>query len=231
MIAVLAAMAEELAPLRGELAAQEVYTNKVVKMWRTEGERPLLLVQSGIGKANAAAAAAIVIERFAPRALINIGSAGGFAPHVKVGDVVVGTEALYSDVDATCFNYRLGQVPQMPPVYPGDPALLAAAKALAAADEFAGRVAFGPILTSDSFMSDPARVAGIMAAFPQAFASDMEGAAIAEAAYQCGVPFLNVRSMSDIAGDEAARSFDENLELAAARAAEFFRRLAAAISA
>ncbi len=229
MIAVLAAMAEELAPLLGELAYTEVYANKVVRVRQTAGDKPLLLVQTGIGKANAAAAAAIVIERFHPKALVNIGSAGGFAPHVKVGDVVVGTETLYSDVDATCFNYRLGQVPQMPPTYPGDENLLAAARDLAAAEEFAGRVAFGPILTSDSFMSDPARVAGIQAAFPQAYASDMEGAAIAEAAYQCGVPFLNVRSMSDIAGQKAAESFDENLDLAAARAASFFRRLAAAI--
>ncbi len=231
MIAVLAAMAEELAPLLGELACTEVYANKVVKVRQTAGDKPLLLVQTGIGKANAAAAAAIVIERFHPSALINIGSAGGFAPHVRVGDVVVGTETLYSDVDATCFNYRLGQVPQMPPSYPGDEKLLAAARSLAAAAEFAGRVAFGPILTSDSFMSDPARVAGIMAAFPEAYASDMEGAAIAEASYQCGVPFLNVRSMSDIAGQKAAESFDENLDLAAARASGFLRRLAAAIDA
>ena len=100
---------------------------------------------------------------------------------------------------------------------------------MAAEEEFASRVAFGPILTADSFMSDPARVSVIRADFPQAFASDMEGAAIAEAAYQCGVPFLNVRSISDIAGQKAAESFDENLDLAAMRAASFFRRLAAAI--
>ena len=229
MIAVLAAMTEELAPLCGELAYTKVYANKVVCVQQTEGDRPLLLVQTGIGKANAAAAAAIVIERFHPRALINIGSAGGFAPHVKVGDVVVGTETLYSDVDATCFNYQLGQVPQMPPAYPGDENLLAAARRLAAEEEFASRVAFGPILTADSFMSDPALVSVIRVDFPQAFASDMEGAAIAEAAYQCGVPFLNVRSISDIAGQKAAESFDENLDLAAMRAASFFRRLAAAI--
>lgn len=229
MIAVLAAMTEEMAPLRGALQVQEVYRNKVVRIQQTVGDNPMLLVQTGIGKANAAAAAAIVIARFAPKALVSIGSAGGFAPHVRVGDIVVGTEVLYSDADATCFGYRLGQVPQMPATYPADEALLAKAQQLAAAEDFAGHVRFGQMLTSDSFMSDPVRVAGLAAQFPQAFASDMEGAAIAQAAYQCGVPFLNLRSISDIAGDDAAKSFDDNIDLAAERAAHFFVRLAAAI--
>ncbi len=78
----------------------------------------LLLLQSGIGKANAAAACALLFQLFKPAALLNIGSAGGFAHDLHFGDVVVATELLYSDADATCFNYRLGQVPQMPPTYP-----------------------------------------------------------------------------------------------------------------
>ena len=229
MIAVLAAMTEEMAPLRGALQVETVYRNKVVHIQQTVGNAPMLLVQTGIGKANAAAAAAIVINQFAPKALISIGSAGGFAPHVCIGDIVVGTEVLYSDADATCFGYHLGQVPKMPATYPADEALLTKAQHLAADGEFAGHIRFGQMLTSDSFMSDPARVAGLTAQFPQAYGSDMEGAAIAQAAYQCGVPFLNLRSISDIAGDDAAKSFDDNIDLAAKRAAQFFVRLAAAI--
>lgn len=228
MIAVMAAMTEEMAPLRDGAEAREVYRNRVVKIWQT-GDSALLLVQTGIGKVNAACAAALTIEKFAPAAIINIGSAGGFAPNVRLGDIVVGTEALYSDADATCFGYAPGQIPKMPPVYPADEGLLRLAEQLAKEPEFAGIVRFGAILTADAFMSDPALAQRLARLFPTAFAADMEGAAIAQAAYQCGTPCLNLRSISDIAGDNAAQSFDANLDQAARTAAGFFTRLARSI--
>lgn len=229
MLAVLAAMTEEMAPLRAGAAYTEVYQNRVVRIQQTEGAKPLLLVQTGIGKVNAACATALVIEKFRPQAIVNIGSAGGFAPHVRLGDIVVATEALYSDADATCFGYAPGQIPKMPPAYPAGNKLLELARQLAGDAEFAGRVRFGAILTADSFMSDPQLAAKLTRLFPQAYAADMEGAAVAQAAWQLNVPCLNLRSISDIAGDDAAKSFDENLAQAAARAASFFRRLAAVI--
>lgn len=229
-LAVLAAMPEEVAPLRAVLpegqGLEEVYRNRVVHIWQGElAGRELLLVQTGIGKANAAAAAAIVLNRFAPAALLNFGSAGGFARSLNFGDVVVGEECLYSDAEATCFGYAPGQVPQMPPAYPADRSLLAAARAVAEEAEFAGHLRFGPILTSDAFMSDPERADRLRRLFPAALASDMEGAAIAQIAYTMDTPFLNLRSISDIAGDNADASFDENLELAAGRSARFLQAL------
>lgn len=232
-LAVLAAMPEEIAPLQQAMKlaeAEEAYGNRVVHIWQGRlSERPVLLVQTGIGKANAAAAAAIVLERFAPRALLNIGSAGGFARDLHFGDVVVGTECAYSDAEATCFGYAPGQVPQMPAAYPAAPELLAAARELAGEVEFAGHLRFGPILTSDAFMSDPALADRLRKVFPRALASDMEGTAIAQIAYTYGAAFMNLRSISDIAGDQAEKSFDENLELAAGRASRFLQALLARI--
>lgn len=226
-IAVMTAMTEEMEPLRAPLPAEEVYHNKVVHIWRA-GD--LLLLQAGIGKANSAAATALLLQQFAPDALINIGSAGGFAYDLHFGDVVVATEMLYSDVDATCFNYRLGQVPQMPPCYPADQRLLELARATAAQPEFAGKIRFGQVLTSDSFMSDPVRADYLRQTFPAALASDMEAAAAAQIAYTFGTPFLNLRSISDIAGQKAAQSFDDNLELASNRAVNFCRAILRAIN-
>jgi adenosylhomocysteine nucleosidase len=56
----------------------------------------------------------------------------------------------------------------------------------------------------------------------------MEGAAVVQTAYQFGVPFLAVRSLSDLAGVEAADSFDANLDLAAANSAAVVVALVAA---
>lgn len=217
-IAVMTAMSEEMEPLREALHPQEVYRNKVVLI---EKAGDLLLMQSGIGKANAAAACALLFQLFQPAALLNIGSAGGFARDLHFGDLVVATEMRYSDVDATCFNYQPGQVPQMPPAYPAAPWLLNAAKAAARLPRFAGHIRFGQVLTSDSFMSSPSLADRLRQDFPQALASDMEGCAAAQIAYVFSRPFLNLRSISDIAGEEAAASFDDNLELAANRAVDF----------
>lgn len=229
MLAVLAAMTEEMAPLRNNAEVRELYSNKIVRIQQTVEEKPILLVQTGIGKVNAALATTLVIEKFAPEAIINIGSAGGFAANVHLGDIVVGTDCLHSDADATCFGYVPGQVPKMPPAYPADEKLLAIAHSLADKDEFSGLVRFGTIITADSFMSDPELAKQLITTFPQAHAADMEGAAVAQAAYVMGTPCLNLRSISDIAGDDAANSFDNNLEQAADRSAAFFRAIAAAI--
>lgn len=217
-IAVMTAMTEEMEPLRAQLKPEEVFHNKVVHIWQAD---ELLLLQAGIGKANAAAATALLLQLFAPAALINIGSAGGFANRLRFGDVVVAEEMLYSDVDATCFNYRLGQVPQMPAIYPADAELLALAKNIAEQPEFNGLIHFGQVLTSDSFMSSPQLADRLRQTFPQALAADMEAAAAAQIAYTFGTPFLNLRSISDIAGQQAAQSFDDNLELASNRAVSF----------
>ncbi|MCX4266484.1 MAG: 5'-methylthioadenosine/S-adenosylhomocysteine nucleosidase, partial [Firmicutes bacterium] len=60
---------------------------------------------------------------------------------------------------------------------------------------------------------------------PQALASDMEGCAAAQIAYTFDTPFLNLRSISDIAGQKAAQSFDDNLDLASNRAVQFCQSL------
>ena len=78
----------------------------------------VLLVQCGIGLVNSATAAAVAIQGTHPRARHQRGQRGrASAPDVRVGDVVVGSEYLYSGADARAFGYELGQVPGMPEVY------------------------------------------------------------------------------------------------------------------
>lgn len=70
----------------------------------------MALLKSGIGKVAAALGATLLLERCKPDVIVNTGSAGGLAPTLKVGDIVVSDEARYHDADVTAFGYEYGQL-------------------------------------------------------------------------------------------------------------------------
>ena len=216
-IAIVAAMREELAPFRQRLGM----TNVVFKQGKTVIEQvcdQLYLVESGIGKANAAATSAWLCHIVQPDVIINTGSTGSFVRDVALGDVVVSTDFRYSDVDATGFDYEWGQVPQMPAHYPVEAQWLERVRAHFAATETRYQVHYGQIATSDSFMSDVATTSAIQAKLPHIVASDMESAAIAQIAASYRIPVLNIRGISDYVGEEATVLFKESLALASENA-------------
>lgn len=217
-IAIAAAMEEELAPFRAHYESHHSFVRGKTKIEEIgDGKRGgLLLVETGIGKVNAASATSLLCDRYRPDIIINTGSAGGFSEKLSVGDVVVGSQFRYSDVDATGFDYQLGQVPQMPASYTVAEKWLTLQPLLVKDKDY--QIHHGLIVTADSFMSNHQQVEAIKAAFPTAIASDMEGTAIAQVASFYDIPVLNIRGISDIAGSEAAKAFDANIDLAARHA-------------
>ncbi|MFU1798119.1 5'-methylthioadenosine/adenosylhomocysteine nucleosidase [Paenibacillus azoreducens] len=224
-IAIIAAMAEEMAPFRSESRIQaRSQVGKVIVEEAIYRDQPIILVESGIGKVNAAVAVTLLIERYKPDLIINSGSSGAFADGLKVGDVVVATQYRYGDVDATCFGYEHGQVPQMPVKYDLDEEWVDVARqAAAVANKLPYSLDFGLVLTLDSFMSESERVEWIKSTFPSVKVSDMEGLAIVQAAAQYGIPVLAIKAVSDITGQggDTADSFDDNLDDVAKHAAHF----------
>lgn len=219
MIGIIGAMEEETRVLLANMTEQ-----KIEKVHHLEyisgliGGQAVVIAQSGIGKVNSALATGFMIDRYQLELIINTGSAGGLLPGLKVGDVLVADELAYHDVDATAFGYVKGQVPQMPATYSSD------ARAVAGIMTAANTVGLTPhqglIVSSDSFIADKEEVERIVSEFPQAGATEMEGASIAQACYVMGVPFVVVRSISDSADEEASISFDEFIIEAGKKSAE-----------
>lgn len=209
-IGIIGAMDEEVEILKEKIenikketiAGCEFYTGTIAK-------QKVTLLKSGIGKVNAAVATTLLIQLYKPDYIINTGSAGGFHQDLKIGDIVISKELRYHDVDATVFGYEYGQVPGMPAAYFPDSKLITVAEQCA--NQMDVKVVTGLITSGDSFMSDKTRVSEVKKLFPNLYAAEMEAAAIAQVSSQFDVPFVIIRSLSDIAGNDAKISYDQFL--------------------
>lgn len=218
-IAIIGAMEEEVTLLREKIDNKQTDVIAGCEfITGTLGDKEVVLLRSGIGKVNAAMSTTILMERYKPNYVINTGSAGGINPSLRVGDLVISTEVRHHDVDVTVFGYEYGQVPQLPAAFLADENLIELAKSAAGKIKEVQTIA-GLITTSDSFLYEPEKVNFVKEKFADLQAAEMEGAAIAQVAHQYNVPFVVIRSLSDIAGQESPISFEQYLEKAAVNSA------------
>ena len=168
----------------------------------------VVVVQCGIGKVNAGLCVQILCDLFDVTHLINTGVAGSLDEEINVGDVVVSIDAMYHDMDVTGLGYVPGQVPQMDVLsFAADPMLReAAVKACREAAPEIG-VFEGRVVSGDQFICDRAKKNEIKQIFG-GLCTEMEGAAIAQAAYVNGVPFVIVRAISDKADESVIVAYD-----------------------
>jgi len=218
-IAIIGAMEEEVTLLRDqiEVTGVEQIANSEYTIGKMFGV-DVVLLKSGIGKVNAAMSTTILLEKYRPDFLINAGSAGGFMENLSVGDIVVSEEVVHHDVDVRAFGYEVGQVPGMPKSYMADEKLVKMVMKVAGTIQDL-KVEKGLIATGDIFIQTPEQRAVIQENFKNLLAGEMEAAAIAQVAYQFNVPFVIIRSLSDIAGDNSGISFETYLEKAAKNSA------------
>ncbi|MGC5614604.1 5'-methylthioadenosine/S-adenosylhomocysteine nucleosidase [Georgenia sp. Z1491] len=203
---VLCAMGEELAPfLEDATDPVELDAPGDARALRaTVRGLDLVLVRTRVGLVNAATATTWALLGYAPRVVVSAGAAGGLHPDVEVGDVVVATELVYGQADATAFGYARGQVPGQPPTFSVLPALVEAG--LAAGRSMGQPVREGLVLSGDAFVT-AANVDSYRSAFPEALSTDMESTAIAQVATDAGVPVISVRGISDLCGPAADQDF------------------------
>ena len=214
-LAIVSAMHEELHALLPELRDAQTtrLAGRVFHTGTIQG-RPVVLVLAGIGKVAAATTAALLIQTFEARALVFTGVAGGLAEGVHVGDVVLATELLQHDMDASPLFPRFEVPLTGRSRFATDPALLAtmrvaALRCLSAADFGieSPRLHEGLVVSGDRFVSSAAESAALRAVLPDALAVEMEGAALAQVCADFGKPFAVLRTVSDRADDAAHADF------------------------
>lgn len=207
-IGIIGAMEEEVEALRAKLEHPEKMTRASMDFYSgvLEG-REAVIVRSGIGKVNAGICTQILADVFHVDAVINTGIAGSLAAQIDIGDIVVSTDTVQHDMDATGFGYDLGVIPRMETsCFEADKALVESAVAACREAVPEIKVFTGRIVSGDQFVSDRETKDRIAKVFG-GMCTEMEGAAIAQAAWLNRIPFVIIRAISDKADDSATMDY------------------------
>ena len=204
MLGIIGAMDVEVAEVKKTMEHVTVETIANMEFYRgvLKGKEAVV-VRSGIGKVNAAICTQILADHYRVSGVINTGIAGSLKNEINIGDIVLSTDAVQHDMDATGFGYPVGQIPQMKEFsFPADETLRKLAYDCCKKVNPEIGVFIGRVVSGDQFISDRVKKDWISKTFGGA-CTEMEGAAIAQAAYLNHIPFLIIRAISDKADDSA----------------------------
>ncbi len=198
-LAILAATWEELEPLIQSLNGRflaEPWRRVFTGTWR---DREVFLVETGVGKVNAAVATALVIREWCPSPLLLTGIAGAMpSSGLKPLDLALATEEIYGDEG--CMTDKGWITPQdmntpylnldKGPLYHRFPLLSPPGLELPR----------GPFVTLSAITGRAQRARELENLFPGVLCENMEGAAVAHVAARYGIPLVEIRAMSNMAG-------------------------------
>ena len=210
VIGIIGAMDEEVIKLKDCLT--DVTIKNIASMEFFEGklsDKDVVVVRSGIGEVNAAICAQILADIYHVDAIINTGIAGSLNADINIGDIVLSEDALQHDVDAVAFGYDVSVIPRMETsLFRADQRLIDIAKSACEDNIKDINVYVGRIVSGDQFISDKDKKDYLIKTF-NGDCTEMEGAAIAHAAYLNNIPFLIIRAISDKADDSAHMDYPE----------------------
>lgn len=223
MIAIIGAMDEEVKALTDRLSNVRIATIAGRQFW--EGHlsgQAVVVFQSGIGLAMAAMSLTLASQHFDLSAVINMGTAGGLDASLQVLDVVVADKITYHDFDISAFGNPRDFSEKNRFVFKSDEKLMDAMQRIGPMDH----LKIGPLVSGNQFISTEAQYTAIMRHYPEALAVEMEGAAIAHVAHELHLPFLIVRSISDlVVHPRNEMTFDAYLDKASERSAAMVEAL------
>ena len=208
MLGIIGAMDEEVAKLKEHMTDVTVTTKASMDFYKgTLNNKEVVIVRSGIGKVNASICTQILIDDFHIDAVINTGIAGSLRNEINIGDIVLSTDTVEHDMEATAFGYPVGQIPRMDTFsFEADKHLIALAKNCCEKVNPEVTVFTGRVVSGDQFISNKEKKNWLLETF-DGYCTEMEGASIAHCAYLNNIPFLIIRAISDKADDSAQMDY------------------------
>lgn len=233
-IGIVVAMEEEknaVYKLMKDIELEESYELDFYK-GKIQGKR-CILVQSGVGKVNAARTTQILIDKYKVNRVINVGAAASINPMLNIGDILIGKYVVQHDFDITAFGHSKGYITGVGNNVRCDSDFLyKVEEKLKKEKEFSKKeekernynIKIGIVATGDVFCSEIDMRDEIRGTF-NADAVDMECGAIGQVCYLDDVPFIVIRGISDTPDGNNAGTFDKNLELASRRCSEVLNEI------
>lgn len=196
MLGIIGAMDVEVEALKAKI--KNPVTTKFAEINFVCGEIEDVMVcvaQCSPGKVNATICTQIMIDKFAPDAIINVGVGCSLSEEVVIKNVVIATDVCEHDMNITALGEPRGFINGLNLIkIPTDKAL---SEALAQSAIRCGeKIHRGTVASGDLFISSESGKAKLNTKFG-AICGEMEGAAIGHTCYANGIPFAVLRSISD----------------------------------
>ena len=176
--------------------------------------KDVVIVHCGVGKVYAAIITTLVIKKFKPDLVVNVGCAGSLNKDIHVGDVVVATRVADWDVEVPGWERSIHSDKMS---FACDGRFIKLTKKV----KSKVNVKTGYIVSADEFIYKKSQVNTIKKYFPEALCGEMEGSSIANTCYAFGINSAIVRSISDeTLVNGSYKNFDFNLKKACDAAAK-----------
>ena len=212
---IIAAMQEEMKEIENIMVDKQY--KKIYELCFIQGKinnTPVVLVEAGIGKVNAARTTQILIDNFDVNGIINVGSAGSSNDKLQIGDIVIGNRLVQHDFDITAFGHQKGYISNVGQFVESDKSLIEKMEYIISnMNNKDFNIKIGTIASGDIFCTEVKMKDKIREKF-DTDAIEMEGAAIDN------IPFIVIRSISDTPNGNNNITFDEYLEKASKRCAK-----------
>jgi adenosylhomocysteine nucleosidase len=228
---ILAPMPEEIELIIQSMEVESVYESGKRKFYKGVFEgKNCVVALSRIGKVASSVTAAAMIEKFGIHRLILCGVAGGIAPHLKTGDIVIADECVQHDLDARPIFPQFEAPLLDKGFFSCDPALVFTA--MESSRDFlkndlrtfisekdiiefslqAPTLYKGQLCCGDQFIGSVAQLNKIRTDLPKTLCVEMEGGAVGQVCYEYNIPYVVVRTISDSSNDGAHIDFGRYIE-------------------
>lgn len=217
MIGIIVAEEKELESIKEIMNSVEetIVYEKIFYKGQIENKN-VIVVKSNVGKVNSARVCQMLIDKFNPSLVINVGTSGSVNNTLEIGDVVVADKLYQYDFDVTPFGRKLGEIENTGEYVKVDNDLLKLFDGL--------DVVVGSIASGDKFIVDNKEKDNIRNLF-NALCIEMEGASVAQVCHLCKVPFLIIRSITDKQDGSSKVDFETFLESSSKKAAKIVKEI------
>ena len=180
------------------------------------------------GKVASATTVTHLIIEFGITELIFTGVAGAISQDLNIGDIVIANSLVQHDLDARPIMSRF-EIPLLGKIelFPSKEILDIAINRINELVENEGlihllstkeqelfslenqKVVIGQIASGDQFFSSNLEKENLLAILPNVLCVEMEGAAVAQVCFEYDIPYVIIRTISDVANENSVVDFNE----------------------